>query len=145
MAHHCCDPCRATQCRAYSAAANSRSFQDVAGMSRCIPHATPKNSCRTYLATPLSLCCGEICLQNRIALDGGVAATPTPIALHCFTKVRNFPDLLLRVFADSLLPVYGKGSPCFLGVFPSFPTNLEFAWEERSFFFSVVLLASCRS
>ena len=103
-------------------------FKMSRGCRAASPTPPPKNSCRTYLATPLSLCCGEICLQNRIALDGGVAATPTPIALHCFTKVRNFPDLLLHVFADSLLPVYGKGSPCFLG---GFSLHSQRIWSLR--------------
>ena len=42
--------------------------------------------CHTYLATPLSLCRRESSLQKRITLHGGVAATLTPIALHCATK-----------------------------------------------------------
>ena len=37
VAHHCCDPCHAAQCRARNVAANSRTFKDVAGVSRCIP------------------------------------------------------------------------------------------------------------
>ena len=86
VAHHCCDPCCATQCRTHNVAPNSRNFQDVAGMSSCISHAPQKRPCRTYLATPLSLCRREICLQKRIALHGGVAATLTQIALHCATK-----------------------------------------------------------
>ena len=42
VAPHCCDPCRTTQCRAHSVAANSRNFRDVAGVSRYIPHPAPK-------------------------------------------------------------------------------------------------------
>ena len=35
VSHSCCDPCRATQCRAHVVAANSRNFfRDVAGVSR---------------------------------------------------------------------------------------------------------------
>ena len=46
------------------------------------------------LATPLSqsLCREEACLQKRLALHGGVAATLTPIAPHCATKTRGQPD-----------------------------------------------------
>ena len=48
---------------------------------------TPKEKhCRTHLATPLSPCRAEACLQKRIALHRGVAATLTPIALHCATQ-----------------------------------------------------------
>ena len=36
-AHKRCDPNRATQCRAHSAAADSHSFRDVAGMSHYTP------------------------------------------------------------------------------------------------------------
>ena len=42
-----------------------------------------KRPCRTYLATLLSLCRRRSSLQKRIALHGGLAATLTPIALHC--------------------------------------------------------------
>ena len=35
MSHTCCDPNRVTQCRAHSVAADSRSFTDLAGTSRC--------------------------------------------------------------------------------------------------------------
>ena len=58
------------------------------------PIPPKKRPCRTYLATSLSLCRGKSSLQKRIALHGGVAATLTPIALHCATKWRvSVPDL----------------------------------------------------
>ena len=50
------------------------------------PIPTKKRPCRTYLATPMSLCRGKSLLQKRIAFFGGVAATLTPMALHCATK-----------------------------------------------------------
>ena len=89
MAHTCRDPNRATQCRAHSVAANSRSFRDVARVWRYTPPTVTKKTCRTYLATSLCQCRKEIALQKRIALHGGVAATLTPIALHCATKARR--------------------------------------------------------
>ena len=38
VAHHCCDPCRVTQCNAHNVAAHSRDFRNVAGVSRYTPH-----------------------------------------------------------------------------------------------------------
>ena len=60
VAHHCCDPCRARQCRARSVTANSCNFRDVALHLPCPPK---KIVC--YLATPLSLFHGAISLQKR--------------------------------------------------------------------------------
>ena len=81
VSHHCGDPCRATQCRARSFAANPRNFKDVAGMSRYIPPRPPQKKDPVApmmpLVTPLSLCRGEISLQKRIALHRGLAATPS--------------------------------------------------------------------
>ena len=75
-----------------SHATNPRNFRDVEGVSRYIPHPPKDRPCRTYLATPPSLCRGESSLQKRIALHGGVAATLTPIALHCATKPEKCPS-----------------------------------------------------
>ena len=94
MAHHCCDPCRATHCRAQSVAANSRYFRGVAGMSLYTPHSPSKRLCCTCLATPLSLCRRESSLQKRIALNGGVAATLTPVTLHCATTLKTLTSTL---------------------------------------------------
>ena len=87
--HHCCDPCGATQCRAHGFAANSLNFRDVAGVSHYASQTPQKRPCRTYLATPLSLCRRRSSLQKRIALHGSVAATLTPTALHCATKMQS--------------------------------------------------------
>ena len=62
----------------------------------------PKSGCRTFLRTPLSHFLlirsrqgarragggyrGTFGFRKRIALRGGVAATVTPVALHCATK-----------------------------------------------------------
>ena len=46
----------------------------VAGVSRYMPPPPPqKEPCRTHLVTPLSLCRGEVSLQKRLMLHGGVA------------------------------------------------------------------------
>ena len=55
-------------------------------------HSVAANS--RYLATALSLCRWKKSLQKRIALHGGVAATLTPIALHCATKFMKTPWLI---------------------------------------------------
>ena len=41
---HVLRPGRATQCRTHNVAANFRSFRDVAGVSRYIPHTPPKKT-----------------------------------------------------------------------------------------------------
>ena len=54
----------------------------------------------------LSLCRNEICLQKRIALHRGVAATLTPIALHCATKLQRAPPENAKIekhFKDDLV------------------------------------------
>ena len=53
---------------------------------RAKPH---KNDPVAPILPPPCQCRGEVSLQNRIALHGGVAATLTPIALRCATKYRN--------------------------------------------------------
>ena len=100
VAHPCGDPNRATQCRAQSVASNSR--------QRCrakIALHPPKSRCRTFLRTPLSHFplirsrrgarragggyCGTLGFRKRIALQGGIAATVTPVALLCATKLQR--------------------------------------------------------
>ena len=105
VAHTCSDPNRATQCRAHNVAADSRSFRDVTGMSRYTP---PKDRVAPVFPTPpVAVVFGvfwkdknrrkiagggchtgsvKISFRQWIALHGGVAATLTPIALHCATK-----------------------------------------------------------
>ena len=68
-----------------------------AGVSRCIPIPMQERPCRTSL-TSLSLCRGESSLQKRIALHGGVAATLTPIALHCATKPKTGPGTVASLW-----------------------------------------------
>ena len=71
LAHTCWDPNRATQCRAHSAAADSRNFRDVAGMS----HYTPlEGGVAPVFPPPLS----QLYLERSgetidITLEGGVA------------------------------------------------------------------------
>ena len=88
VAHHCCDPCRATQCRAHSVAANFRSFRNVAGVSRYTLQPSQKKTLSHPSCHPLSVSQRNI-LAKRIALHGGVAATLTPVALHCATKFQS--------------------------------------------------------
>ena len=85
-------------------------------------HVTPlqpsqNRPCCTYLATPPPRQCRkEISLQTRIALHGGAAATLTPIALHCATKVQ-IPKPLTR--ASKRVPgVHGK-------------RGLDRGWQKR--------------
>ena len=49
VAHHCCDHCRATQCRAHSVAANSCNFRDVAGVLSYTRH-TPEKKTLSHLS-----------------------------------------------------------------------------------------------
>ena len=106
VAHPCGDPNRATQCRAWSVASNSRRIRDVAPISRYTP---PKSRCRTFLRTALSHCPlirsrqgarragggyrATFGFRKRIALQGGIAATVTPVALLCATKYRYWEEL----------------------------------------------------
>ena len=92
MAHPCCDPDRATQCRAHNVAAISRSFRGVAGLSRYTPPTLTKmtlshQSCHP----PLSVLQGNFLAKNGSRYTGvyTVAATLTPITLHCATKAIN--------------------------------------------------------
>ena len=68
-------------------AANSCNFRDVAGVSRYTPPTLTKKTL-SHLSCHPRQCCRAISLQRWIALHGGVAATLTPIALHCATKIR---------------------------------------------------------
>ena len=67
VAHHCWDPCRATQRRAHNVAANSRSFRDVAGMSRYIPHPPPQKKTLSHLSCH-TLC---HCVAGKFACKNG--------------------------------------------------------------------------
>ena len=69
-------------------------------MSRGVAlHPPPLPPPKKDLVAPIL--CGEMSLQKRIALHGGVAAILTPIALHCATKPpkprQKIPDTFLRV------------------------------------------------
>ena len=58
------------------------------------PIPTPKRPCRTYLATPLSLCHrGNLLAKTDRATRGCSSYTHTPIALHCATKVQRLDAL----------------------------------------------------
>ena len=89
----------------WSVASNSRRIRDVAPKSRYTP---PKSRCRTFLRTALSHFLsfaarggprggwragggyrGIFGFRKRIALQGGVAATVTPVALLCATKTHT--------------------------------------------------------
>ena len=59
---------------------------DVAGVLRQIPHPPSKKNDLVATILPPLCHCGESSLQKRIALYGGVAATLTPMALHCASK-----------------------------------------------------------
>ena len=83
VAHRCCDPCRAIQCRAQSVAANSRSLRDVAGVSRYTPPTLTKRPCRTYLATPLSVSHGNFFAKTDRATRGCSSYTHTNRAALC--------------------------------------------------------------
>ena len=69
VSHHCCDPCRATECRAH-VAANSHNFRGVARVSRYITHPPQRKPCRTYLATPLALCHRKLPCKNGSRYTG---------------------------------------------------------------------------
>ena len=89
VAHCCCDPCRATQCRAHSVAANPADLEMSQGC-RATPLQPSQKDPVAPILPPLCQCRGEISLQKWIALHGGVAATLTPTALHCATKFWSF-------------------------------------------------------
>ena len=72
---HTCEPIRAAQCRTPSVAAHSRSFRDVAGMSRYPP---PKERVAPVFPPPLSQLCPECHCSGERRTDlrlerGGVA------------------------------------------------------------------------
>ena len=92
----------------------------------------PKSRCRTFLRTPLShfplIRCrqgarragggyrGTFGFRKRIALQGGIAATVTPVALLCATKWRIRPSLRpsypkhIKLIATQMLVL-----PCLFG------------------------------
>ena len=139
MAHPCGDPNRATQCRASSVASNSRRIRDVAPKSRYTP--PPQIKVSHLSLDPLSHFPlirsrhgvwragggyrGTFGFRTRIALQGGIAATITPVALLCATKVwpralgRNFsfflrkfgvPGFWKELFRTFRVPHYNQGS-----------------------------------
>ena len=78
----------ALQCHAHSAATNSRNFRDVAGGVALHPSNPYK---KDPVAPILPPCCQRRkSLAERIALHRGVAATLTPIRLHCATKLSKW-------------------------------------------------------
>ena len=104
-AHPCGDPNRATQCRAQSVASNSRRIRGVAPKSRYTPPDQGAflriPSRRTFLSHSQQAgegvsrragggYRGTFGFRKRIALQGGVAATVTPVALLCATKFGSF-------------------------------------------------------
>ena len=78
VAHMCCGPNRATQCRARSVAPNSRNFRDVAGMSRY----TPRKDRVAPVFPPLCRSCVRSVLERRtdVRLEGGGVALEVPEA-----------------------------------------------------------------
>ena len=89
MAHTCCEPNRATQCRAHSVAADSRSFRDVAGMSRCSP--PPKRPRRTCFPTPCRSCVRSVLERGGkdVRLEGGGVDLEVPevwLASPCIAR-----------------------------------------------------------
>ena len=124
----CCDPNRATQCRAHNVAADSRSFRDVIEMPRNTPtkhrvapaFPPPWRSCvRCVLERgevshwKCQRCRRNISFRKRIALHGGVAATLTPIALHGrFHLSQDRNDRRILLTDSSHAPVNSQPLPC---------------------------------
>ena len=76
VAHTCCDPSRATQCRAHSVAADSRSFTGVAGVSRY----TPLKDCVTpVFPPPVAVVFGVFCRE----WGGGRTGSARSVAREC--------------------------------------------------------------
>ena len=130
VAHTCCAPNRATQCRAHIVPATSRGFRDVAGMSRSTP-PPPKHHVAPVFPPPVAIvfgvfwrerrlgvtlevshwkcqkCRGKISFRKWIALHEGVATTLTPIALHCATTmvIGQRPSKFQRLLSRCQIPL----------------------------------------
>ena len=81
------DPCR-TRCRAHIAA-NSRNFRDVAGVSRYMPHTTPKKTLsHPSCHLPVTVSLWAFLVKTDRVTRGCSNYTHTPIALRCANKVK---------------------------------------------------------
>ena len=92
MAHTCCDPDRATQCRAHSVAANSRSFRDVARVSRhSVTPPTVTKETLSYLSChlPVSVSQGNFLAKTDRATWGCSSYTHTNRATLCHYVLEN--------------------------------------------------------
>ena len=85
MSHHCCDPCRATGCRAQSVTTKTPQFPRCRGSVALPPppHPPKERPHRTYLATHYQKCRGSISRQKGITITRGVATTLSRVALNC--------------------------------------------------------------
>ena len=99
VAHTCCDPNRATQCRAHSVAANSRNFRDVAGVSRCTP-PTPAKKTLPHLSCHPPCQCGSFYKKNPLNI---FFCRP-----FCNFRKANSPQEFLCNVATAAVSVFGK-------------------------------------
>ena len=129
MAHPCGDPNRATQCRAFECRIkfpqNQRCRTKIAlhPANKDVTHFS-RPPCRTFLSFAAGRGQGGVSrragggyrgtfgFRKRIALQRGIAATVTPVALLCATKLHRKPGENGRTRSKSKNPVETAPQSC---------------------------------